>query len=80
MGNYELLIQTFSRAFQRSFQEPELELLSYKSEPFWDSLGHMALMAQISSDFKVELTFEEMINLLSFTDCLNFLEKCKTDS
>jgi acyl carrier protein len=75
MEDHELLIQTFSRAFQRSFQESELEFLSYKSEPFWDSLGHMALMAQISNDFKVELSFEEMITLLSFNDCLNFLAK-----
>jgi len=75
MKDHELLIQTFSRAFQRSFQESELESLSYKSEPFWDSLGHMALMAQISNDFKVELSFEEMITLLSFNECLNFLAK-----
>ena len=75
MEDHELLMQSFSRAFQRSFQESELEFLSYKSEPFWDSLGHMALMAQISSDFKIELSFEEMITLLSFNDCLNFLVK-----
>lgn len=77
MENQELLIQSFSRAFQRSFVESELELLSYKSEPFWDSLGHMTLMAQISIDFKVELSFEEMITLLSFKDCLNFLAKIR---
>jgi acyl carrier protein len=77
MENRKLLIQAFSRAFQRSFQESDLEHLSYKSEPFWDSLGHMVLMAQISSDFKVELSFEEMVTLLSFKDCLNFLAKTR---
>ena len=75
MKNRELLAQTFSRAFQRTFLDSDLELLSYKSESFWDSLGHMTLMAQISSDFKIELSFEEMINLLSFKECLDFLNK-----
>jgi acyl carrier protein len=79
MKNRELLAQTFSRAFQRTFQDSDLEFLSYKSESFWDSLGHMTLMAQISSDFKIELSFEEMINLLSFKECLDFLNKYEVD-
>ena len=75
METNDLLIQTFSTAFQKSFQESDLELLSYKSEDFWDSLGHMVLMAQISADFKVELSFEEMVTLISFKECLDFLAK-----
>jgi acyl carrier protein len=73
-SNHQRLSGAFSRAFQKEIDPNVLETLTYKSEPFWDSLGHMALMAQISSEFEVELSFEEMISLVSFNDCLKFLE------
>jgi acyl carrier protein len=67
------LVKTFITAFECDFNQQQIAAMRYKVDPAWDSFGHMSLMTQICIDFSVELTFEEMISLLSFEDCLNFL-------
>ena len=69
------LIETFTTVFECDSDSQKIATMKYKSEPAWDSFGHMSLMAQISLDFSVELSFDEMISLLSFEDCLKFLSK-----
>lgn len=69
------LISTFVKVFECDPNIQNVASMKYKVEPAWDSFGHMSLMAQISTDFSVELTFDEMISLLSFDDCINFLSK-----
>jgi acyl carrier protein len=69
------LIKTFVKVFDCDSSPQMVANMKYKIEPAWDSFGHMALMAQINLDFSVELTFEEMVSLLSFEDCVKFLSK-----
>ena len=67
------LVKTFMTTFDCDLNPQKISAMQYKVEPAWDSFGHMALMTQICIDFSLELTFEEMVSLLSFQDCLKFL-------
>ncbi len=67
------LVNTFVTAFGCDYDPQKITAMKYKEELAWDSFGHMSLMTQISIDFSLELSFDEMVSLLSFQDCLKFL-------
>jgi acyl carrier protein len=69
------LVKTFVKVFDCDPSLQKVIDMKYKVEPAWDSFGHMSLMAQINADFSMQLTFEEMVSLLSFEDCMKFLSK-----
>lgn len=69
------LVNTFVTAFDCENNPQKITAMKYKEELAWDSFGHMSLMTQICIDFSLELTFEEMVSLLSFQDCLKFLNE-----
>ena len=47
-------------------QSNDLENLTYRSIPNWDSVGHMALVAEIEDVFQVELSTQQVLDLSSF--------------
>jgi acyl carrier protein len=53
--------------------ETEVENLTYRSIPEWDSLGHMQLISQIEIDFDVMLETQEVIDMSSFTKAIEIL-------
>lgn len=69
------LVKTFITAFDCDDNPQKISAMQYKIEPAWDSFGHMALMTQIGIDFSLKLSFEDMVSLLTFQDCLKFLSK-----
>ena len=44
----------------------DVEGLTYRGVPAWDSLGHMALVAAIEEEFGVELDSDQVIDMASF--------------
>lgn len=57
------------RVFANVFQIPDEEVtdeLAYREFPKWDSLAHMALVAEIDAEFDSMLDMDEIIDLSSF--------------
>lgn len=49
--------------------------LEYGAIENWDSLGHVALMLQIESDYGVEIDEDTMVELTSVRAIKNYLEQ-----
>lgn len=62
MSDHTKLYNSFREGLMLG-EEVDLSTLQYRDIPEWDSVGHMALIAQIEDDFEVELTTEEVVAL-----------------
>jgi acyl carrier protein len=51
------------------------EALTYNSVPSWDSVGHMALMAAIESEFDIMIDTEDIIDFSSYPKGMEILAK-----
>jgi acyl carrier protein len=51
----------------------DVTALKYREIAEWDSIGHMALVAEIESDFDVMLTTEQVLDLSSFDKAVEIL-------
>ena len=60
----------FNKAFMLDLETDELEKLEYQGIPEWDSVGHMALVANIEDEFGIMLEMEDVIDLNSFEKAL----------
>ena len=63
-------------AFRRGLElEPSVAVtaLRYRDIAEWDSIGHMALIAEIESDFDVMLSTEQVLDLSSFDKAIEIL-------
>ena len=49
--------------------------LKYQSIPQWDSIAHMALVAQIENQFEIMLDTEEILDMSSVREIKNILAK-----
>lgn len=49
--------------------------LQYNSIPEWDSIGHMALVAEIDDAFDIMLDTEDVIDMSSFAEAKRILQK-----
>ena len=64
-------------AFVETFEVVESDLagLSYQDIPAWDSVGHMALMAELEDVFDIELDIDDIIDFSSFEVGKGILKK-----
>lgn len=53
----------------------DLAGLSYQSISTWDSVGHMALMAELEDQFAIEIDIDDIIDFSSYEAGLNILKK-----
>jgi hypothetical protein len=51
----------------------EVQSLEYRQISEWDSIGHMALVAEIEDVFEVSLTTEQVMDLSSFSKAIEIL-------
>jgi acyl carrier protein len=65
MTNLERLRECFRRALGGAAAE-RLEQLSYGAVPAWDSVTHIALVAELEAAFAVELTPEEIVAITDY--------------
>jgi acyl carrier protein len=49
--------------------------LAYQSIPQWDSVGHMALVAEIENQFNVTLDTEDIIGMSDFAKAVEILNR-----
>ena len=64
MKNYEKLINCFTEALRIS-EDLVNDNLKYQSIPQWDSIAHMALVAQVENQFDIMLDTEEILDMSS---------------
>jgi acyl carrier protein len=65
MGPSDRLAGVFRKALELG-DAVDVEGLTYRGVPAWDSLGHMALVAAIEEEFGVELDSDQVIDMASF--------------
>ncbi len=57
-------------------QESEItNTLTMKDTEIWDSLKHMELIVSIEEEFNVQLTADEIVNMLNVKEIKQILEK-----
>ena len=61
-------LQIYNEAFLKIFsiEESILENLKYQSVDSWDSVGHMALVAELEEKFDVELDIDDIIEFSDY--------------
>ena len=64
MSNLEKYKQAFTNAF--GIDLSHVVELTYQEIPEWDSVGHMALIAEIEEAFDIMLDTDDIIDLSSF--------------
>jgi acyl carrier protein len=52
-----------------------VETLAYGEHPHWDSVGHMALVAEIEDTFGVMLDTGDVLGLLSYANAVEVLQR-----
>lgn len=57
----------------------DVDVLEYRSIDKWDSLAHMALVAEIEDTFDVMIDTDEVIDLSSFKKAVEILGKHDVD-
>ena len=70
----EKLERCFTEAFALE-RDTDLEALEYRGIEQWDSLTHMALVVSIETTFDIMLETEDVIDLSSFNQAKQILEK-----
>ena len=69
--------QKYDKVFIRNFNvEPDqLTDLAYQTTPAWDSVGHMALVAELEDAFEIMLEMDDIIDLSSYEEGKRILGK-----
>ncbi|QTR46412.1 acyl carrier protein [Thiothrix litoralis] len=78
MQNAEKLYATFSQALGISLSRINDEL-KYNSIPEWDSVAHMALIAEIETTFDIMLDTDDIIDMSSVSKAKEILSKYEVD-
>lgn len=64
MSNIERYNKVFCEVMQ--VVEKELPYLKFKESEYWDSVGHMTLVAAIEDEFDIMLETEDMMGIISY--------------
>ncbi|WP_460522336.1 hypothetical protein [Humibacter antri] len=57
----------------------DVTTLQYRAIPEWDSIGHMALIAEIEGEYDVMFTTEQVIALSSYDRAIELLREHGVD-
>ena len=70
-------LKKYTNAFKETFmvEDSDLPSLKYQGIATWDSVGHMALMAELEASFEIELDIDDIIEFSSFEHGKSILAK-----
>jgi acyl carrier protein len=68
------LAQAFRTALELS-PDVDVETLAYGQHPNWDSVGHMALVAEFEDAFDVRLEPDDVLELSSYAKGVELLQR-----
>ncbi|WP_439890366.1 acyl carrier protein [Ralstonia sp. 25C] len=74
MSNTEKLHQVFASSLQIPL-EKVVDDLTYNTIPEWDSVAHMALIAEIESAFDIMMDTDDIVNMSSVGKAKEILSK-----
>ena len=77
MSNGDKYDEAFISTFKIEIKD--LKGLKYQDIPFWDSIGHMALMSALEEVFDVELDVDDIIDFSSYEFGKEILAKYDVD-
>ena len=72
------LVNLYQDAFVEAFEldnKNSLEDLKYQSIDEWDSIGHMALMAELETNFGITIKTEDLIEFESYKQGVDILKR-----
>ena len=70
--------QIYDKAFITAFTIDESALgpdLKYESIPEWDSIGHMALIAELEDEFDISMEMDDIIDFSSYIKGIEIIKK-----
>jgi hypothetical protein len=72
-------IEKYNNAFTNTFMvgTDKLPGLKYQAIETWDSVGHMALMAELEESFAIEMDIDDIIGFSSYEVGQEILSKYK---
>lgn len=73
MTNLEKYNKVFCDTIQ--IEETQLKGLKYQDAQFWDSIGHMKLIAALEEEFDLMLETDDIIDLSSYERGMDILSK-----
>ena len=71
-------IKIYDKAFKTAFDINGSNLgpdLKYESIPEWDSIGHMALIAELEDSFEISMEMDDIIDFSSYEKGIEILKK-----
>lgn len=74
----EKVRQAFAEALDLP-DETNIEALEIGGDPRWDSVGHMALVAELESRFGIMLETDDMVGMSSYAKALEILRRYGVD-
>jgi acyl carrier protein len=73
MNNLEKYTHVFMKKF--GITEESAKTLKYQAIPAWDSIGHMALIADLEETFKIMMETDDIVDLSSYEKGIEILRK-----
>lgn len=73
MNNIERYNKVFCEVMQVG--EEELDGLRFKEYEYWDSVGHMTLIAALEEEFDIMLETEDMMSIKSYQEGKDILSQ-----
>ena len=72
-------LKKYNDVFIESFEvsEDKLNKLKYESIPKWDSVGHMAMIANLEEAFDIVFEMDDIIDFSSYKTGIKLLKKYK---
>ena len=70
--------EKYNKAFLEAFNIQEESLdhdLKYESISEWDSIGHMALIAELEDAFEISMEMDDIIDFSSYVKGIEILKK-----
>ena len=77
MKNLEKYNDAFLKIF--AIDNSQLEKLKYQSIESWDSVGHMALIAELEDNFEIEMDIDDIIEFSDYQKGKVILKKYEVD-
>jgi len=78
MTNQEKYSEVFMKVFEIG-EEQLNENLIYTSIPQWDSIGHMAMIAELEEAFDIMMDTEDVIEFSSYHKGMELLKKYEVE-
>lgn len=73
MNNKQKLDMAFKTTFM--VEDKDLQNLKYQGIPAWDSVGHMALIAELEKSFGITMEIDDVIEFSSYQKGQDILKK-----